>query len=173
MSKTKENLLEAFTCESMVRNRYTYYAEIARKEGFGYIAKILKEVADNEKYHALEELKLLLRERTTVQNLKEAIEGERYESEEMYPRFAQEAEIEGERAAEVLFTQISKIEKEHRVRFKKLLDMVESGTVFKREKPVKWKCSICGYTYEGYEPPNRCPYCKHPKEYYEPANLDV
>ena len=80
MSKTKENLLEAFTGESMARNRYTYYAEIARKEGYRYIAKILEEVADNEKYHALEELKLLLRERTTAQNLKEAIEGERYES---------------------------------------------------------------------------------------------
>lgn len=173
MSKTKENLLEAFTGESIARNRYTYYAEIARNEGYRYIAKIFKEVADNEKYHALEELKLLLRERTTAQNLKEAIEGERYESEEMYPRFAQEAEVEGERPAEILFTQISKIEKEHGARFKKLLEMVESGTVFKREMPIKWKCSICGYTHEGYEPPNRCPYCKNPKEYYEPANLDV
>ena len=173
MSKTKENLLAAFTGESTARNRYIYYAEIARKEGYGYIAKILEEVADNEKYHALEELKLLLRERTTLQNLTEAIEGERYESEEMYPRFAQEAEVEGERSAEILFTQISKIEKEHRARFKKLLDMVQSGTVFKREKPIKWKCSICGYTHEGCEPPNRCPYCKNLKEYYEPANLDV
>jgi rubrerythrin len=173
MSKTKENLLAAFTGESTARNRYIYYAEIARQEGYGYIAKILEEVADNEKYHALEELKLLLKERTTIQNLKEAIEGERYESEEMYPRFAQEAEVEGERPAEILFTQISKIEKEHRARFKKLLDMVQSGTVFKREQPIKWKCSICGYTHEGCEPPNRCPYCKSPREYYEPANLDV
>jgi rubrerythrin len=173
MSKTKENLLAAFTGESTARNRYSYYAAGARKEGYHYIGKILEEVAENEKYHALEELKLLLNERTTVQNLKEAIEGERFESEEMYPRFAREAEVEGERAAEILFTQISKIEKEHRARFKKLLDMVESGTVFKRENPIKWKCSICGYTHEGCEPPNRCPYCKSPKEYYEPANLDV
>ena len=173
MSKTKENLLEAFTGESMARNRYTYYAEIARREGYLYIAKILEEVADNEKYHALAELKLLVDERTTVENLKEAIEGERYESEEMYPRFAQEAEVEGDRPAEILFTQILKIEKEHRARFQKLLDMVQSGTVFKREKPIKWKCSVCGYTHEGLEPPNRCPYCKSPKEYYEPANLDV
>ena len=163
MSKTKENLLAAFTGESTARNRYIYYAEIARKEGYGYIAKILEEVADNEKYHALEELKLLLRERTTLQNLTEAIEGERYESEEMYPRFAQEAEVEGERPAEILFTQISKIEKEHRARFKKLLDMVQSGTVFKREKPIKWKCSICGYTHEGCEPPNRCPVLQKPQ----------
>ena len=173
MSRTKENLLEAFTGESMARNRYTYYAEVARSEGYLYIAKILEEVADNEKYHALAELKLLVDERTTVENLKEAIEGERYESEEMYPRFAQEAEVEGDRPAEILFTQILKIEKEHRARFQKLLDMVQSGTVFKRETPIKWKCSICGYTHEGLEPPNRCPYCKSSKEYYEPANLDV
>ena len=173
MSRTKENLLEAFTGESMARNRYTYYAETARREGYLYIAKILEEVADNEKYHALAELKLLVDERTTVENLKEAIEGERYESEEMYPRFAQEAEVEGDRPAEILFTQILKIEKEHRARFQKLLDMVQSGTVFKRETPIKWKCSICGYTHEGLEPPNRCPYCKSSKEYYEPANLDV
>lgn len=173
MSKTEENLLQAFTGESVARNRYIYYADIARQEGYRYIAKILEEVADNEKYHAQEELKLLYKQRTTVQNLKEAIEGERYESEEMYPRFAQEAEVEGNRPAEILFTQISKIEKEHRARFKKLLDMIESGTVFKREQPIKWKCSVCGYTYEGHEPPNRCPYCKRSKEYYEPANLDV
>ena len=173
MSKTKDNLLEAFTGESMARNRYTYYAEIARKEGYRYIAKILEEVADNEKYHALEELRLLFREHTTAQNLKEAIEGEKYEAEEMYPQFAREAEVEGERPAEILFTQISKIEKEHRARFEKLLAMVESGAVFKREEPIKWKCSVCGYTYEGHEPPNRCPYCKRPQEYYEPANLDV
>ncbi|MDX1779663.1 MAG: rubrerythrin family protein, partial [Thermodesulfobacteriota bacterium] len=125
MSKTKENLLTAFTGESTARNRYSYYAEIARKEGYHYIGKILEEVADNEKYHALEELKLLLNERTTLQNLKEAIEGERYESEEMYPRFAREAEVEGNRPAEILFTQISKIEKEHRARFMKLLEMVQ------------------------------------------------
>ena len=173
MSKTEENLLQAFTGESVARNRYIYYADIARQEGYRYIAKILEEVADNEKYHAQEELKLLYKQRTTVQNLKEAIEGERYESEEMYPRFAQEAEVEGNRPDEILFTQISKIEKEHRARFKKLLDMIESGTVFKREQPIKWKCSVCGYTYEGHEPPNRCPYCKRSKEYYEPANLDV
>jgi rubrerythrin len=173
MSKTEENLMQAFTGESIARNRYTYYAEIARSEGYRYIAKILEEVADNEKYHALEEFRLLMSKRTTVQNLKEAIAGEKYESEEMYPQFAREAEVEGNRAAEILFTQISKIEKEHRARFEKLLSMVESGTVFKRESPIKWKCSICGYTHEGHEPPNRCPYCKSPKEYYEPANLDV
>ena len=91
----------------------------------------------------------------------------------MYPQFAREAEVEGHALAEILFTQISKIEKEHKTRFQKLLAMVESGKVFKRDQPIKWKCSICGYIHEGLEPPNRCPYCKSMKEYYEPANLDV
>ena len=173
MSKTEENLLAAFTGESRARNKYIYYAEIARKEGYRYVARIFEETAENEKYHALEELKLLLGERTTAQNLREAIEAEKYESEEMYPKFAQEAEVEGNSQAEILFAQIAKIEREHRERFEKLLAMVEAGTVFKREQPIKWKCSICGYTYEGCEPPNRCPYCKRPREYYQPADLDV
>ncbi len=173
MGKTEENIMTAFAGESKARNRYIFYADVARREGYRYIAKILEEIAENEKYHALEELKLLFSKRTTVENLKEAIEGERFESEEMYPQFAREAEVEDFTQAEILFTQISKIEKEHKARFQKLLDMVESGTVFKREQPIKWKCSICGYIYEGLEPPNRCPYCKSLKEYYEPANLDV
>lgn len=173
MGKTEDNIMAAFSGESKARNRYIYYAEVARREGYHYVAKILEETAENEKYHALEELRLLVGKRTTVENLKEAIEGERFESEEMYPQFAREAEVEGHRQAEILFTQISKIEKEHKARFKKLLTMVETGTVYKREQPIKWKCSICGYIHEGLEPPNRCPYCKSMKEYYEPANLDV
>ena len=173
MTKTQENLKTAFSGESQARNKYTYFAKVARNQGYHYIAKIFEETAINEMQHAKDEFKLLKGIGDTKANLKAAIEGEKYESEEMYPRFAQEAEVEGERPAEILFTQISKIEKEHRTRFKKLLDMVQSGTVFKREQPIKWKCSVCGYTYEGLEPPNRCPYCKSPKEYYEPANLDV
>jgi rubrerythrin len=173
MSKTEENIAATFIGESKARNRYAFYADVARREGYHYVAKIIEEIAENEKYHALESLKLLLGKRTTVENLKEAIEGERHESEEMYPQFAREAEVEGHTRAEILFTQISKIEEEHHARFQKLLAMIEAGTVFKREQPIKWKCSICGYTYEGLEPPNRCPYCKSMKEYYEPANLDV
>ncbi len=173
MSKTEENLKNAIIYESQARNRYTYFAEIARKEGYHYIAKILDETADNEKYHAMEELKLVYKNEDTVANLKEAIGNEKHESEEMYPSFAREAEIEGNKKAAILFNQIAKIEKHHHDRFTKLLQMVESGNVFKREHPIKWKCSICGYTYDGHEPPNRCPYCQKPKEYYEPANLDV
>lgn len=173
MSKTENNLKEAFTGESLARNRYSYFAEMAKKDGYLYIAKIFEEIAENEKYHALEEMKLLLGERDTLSNLREAVQEERYEAEEMYPRFALEAEVEDNRDATVLFRQISKIEQQHYERFKKLLEMVESGHVYKRDSPIKWKCSICGYTHDGLEPPNRCPYCKRPQKYYEPANLDV
>ena len=173
MSKTDANLKAAVTGESLARNRYSYFADMAKKEGYRYIAKIFEEIAENEKYHAMEELKLLMGERDTVTNLKEAVRGEQYESEDMYPRYATEAEVEGNRAATILFRQISKIEKQHHDRFKNLLEMVEAGKVFKRDAPIKWKCSICGYAYEGLEPPKRCPYCKHLREYYEPANLDV
>ena len=173
MSKTDENLKAAIAGESLARNRYSYFADMARKEGYRYIAKIFEEIADNEKYHAMEEFKLPMGERGTLTNLQEAVNGEQYEYEDMYPRFATEAEVEGNRAATVLFNQISKIERQHHDRFKKLLQMVESGKVFKRSTPIKWKCSICGYAIEDLEPPNRCPYCKHSREYYEPANLDV
>jgi rubrerythrin len=173
MSKTEENLNTAITGESMARSRYSYFAEVARREGYHYIAKIFEETAENEKYHAHEEYKLLRGDRTTIDNLKEAIGGENYETEDMYPIFAREAQLEGNQAADILFTQIAKIEKEHRDRFKKLLELVEAESVFKREQSIKWKCSICGYTYTGLEPPQKCPYCKHPQEYYEPANIDV
>jgi rubrerythrin len=173
MSKTEENLKAAFSGESQARNRYTFFAHVARKEGYHYIARIFEETAENEKYHALEEYKLLHGDRTTVENLKDAIGGENYETEEMYPAFARDAELENHQAATILFTQIAKIEREHRDRLQKLLEMVENGTVFKRDAPIKWKCGICGYVYEGTEPPPRCPYCKHSRDYYEPANLDV
>ena len=173
MSKTMDNLKTAFTGESEARNNYTFFADVARREGLHYIAKIFEETAENEKYHAMEEIKLLLGHRTTLDNLKAAVGGENYESESMYPQFAQEAELEGNQAAAILFTQIAKIEKHHRDRFRKLLNLVENQLVYKRDQAIKWKCSVCGYVYEGTEPPPRCPYCKHPQEYFEPANLDV
>jgi rubrerythrin len=173
MSRTEENLKIAFAGESRARNRYAFFAEAARREGYHYIAKILEETSENEKYHAREELKLLYGIGSTVANLKEAIGGEDYECREMYPKFAEEAEQEGNKEACILFTQIARIEKHHRDRFRSLLKMIEDGTVYKREHPIKWKCSVCGYIVEGTEPPTRCPYCKFPKEYYEPANLDV
>ena len=119
MSKTQDNLRAAFTGESEARNKYTFFAQIARNEGYHYIAKIFEETAENEKYHAMEEIKLLLSGRTTLDNLKEAVGAETYESESMYPQFAKVAELEGNQAASILFTQIAKIEKHHRERFKK------------------------------------------------------
>ena len=173
MSKTEENLKAAFAGESQARNKYTYFAGVARKEGYLYIARIFEETADNEKRHAKDEFKLLNGIGDTKANLKEAIEGEHYETTVMYPDFAKDAEEEGNMEAVVLFKQIAKVEAHHRDRYKNLLNMVEQGTVFKREQPITWKCSVCGYTVDGTEPPPKCPCCKHPKEYYEPANLDV
>ena len=168
-----ENLKAAFAGESQARNKYTYFAEVARKEGFLYIAKIFEETADNEKRHAKDEFKLTGQLGDTAANLQAAMEGEDYEVQEMYPTFAKEAEEEGNQEAATLFKQITKVEAHHRDRYKKLLELVKNGMVFKREKPIKWKCSLCGYVYEGTEPPPKCPCCKHPKEYYEPANLNV
>ncbi len=172
MSKTEENLKSAFAGESQARNKYTFFATVARKEGYHYIANIFEETAENEKRHAKDEFNLLKGIGDTIANLKKAIEGEHYETTDMYQTFAKEAEEEGNTEAAVLFKQIAKVEAHHRDRYKNLLKMVETGTVYKREQPIKWKCSICGYTNEGTEPPLKCPCCKHPKEYYEPANLE-
>jgi rubrerythrin len=173
MSQTEENIKAAFAGESQARNKYTYFAEIARKEGYHYIAKFFEETAFNEMEHARDHFKLLGGIGNTEENLNAAIGGEHYETVEMYPQFAKKAEEEGNTEAAILFKQIGKIEQNHRERYKALLEMVQNGTVFKREQPIKWKCSICGYTVEGTEPPPKCPSCKNPKEYYEPANLDI
>jgi rubrerythrin len=171
MSKTIENLKEAFAGESMARNKYTFFAKVARKEGYHYIASLFEETAINEMRHANDHFKLLGGIGNTVANLKEAIDGEDYETSSMYPEFAKVAKEEGNMAAAIKFEMIGKIEAEHRERYKKLLARVENGTVFKRDKPIKWKCSLCGYLHEGTEPPTKCPSCEHPKEYYEPADL--
>lgn len=173
MSKTTENLLAAFAGESQARNKYTYFAKVAKKEGYHYIAKIFEETALNEMRHAKDEFQMLGLLGDTVGNLEEAANGEEYETATMYPTFAKEAEAEGNLEAANLFRQIAKVEAEHRDRYLRLLDMVKNGTVYKREQPIKWRCSVCGYVHEGTEPPEKCPCCKHPKEYYEPANMDV
>lgn len=173
MSKTEDNLLAAFAGESQARNKYTYYAEKAREEGYHYIAKIFEETAFNEMNHAKDHFKLLGGIGNTEDNLKAAISGEHYETVDMYPQFAEEAEAEGNTQAAILFKMIGKVEAHHRERYKKLLEMVQNGKVFDREEPIKWKCSVCGYTVEGTEPPPKCPACKNPKELYEPADLDI
>ncbi len=173
MSKTEENLKAAFAGEAQARNKYTYYAKIAHKEGYHYIGKVFEETAMNELRHAKDEFALLGGIKDTLQNLKEAAEGEHYETVDMYPTFAKEAEEEGNKQAAVLFKMIAKVEAEHRDRYRRLVEMVENGTVFKRDEPIKWRCSVCGYIHEGKEPPAKCPCCKHPREYYEPASMDL
>jgi rubrerythrin len=173
MSKTEENIKAAFAGESQARNKYTYFAEKAREEGYHYIAKIFEETAFNEMNHAKDHFNLLGGVGTTAENLEAAMSGEDYETVDMYPQFAEEAEAEGNTEAAILFKMIGKIEAHHRERYKKLLEMVQNGTVFKREEPIKWKCSVCGFTVEGTEPPPKCPACKNPQELYEPADLDI
>ncbi|MDD4051810.1 MAG: rubrerythrin family protein [candidate division Zixibacteria bacterium] len=173
MSKTEANLKAAFAGESQARNKYTFFAKVAQKEGHHYIAKIFLETAENESRHAKDEFALLGGIGDTAANLEEAIGGEHYETTEMYVQFAKDADEEGNSAAAALFKMIAKIEAHHRDRYRKLLEMLKSGTLYKRDKPIKWKCSVCGYIHEGTEPPAKCPCCKHPREYYEPANLDI
>jgi rubrerythrin len=170
-NKTEENLRKAFAGESQARNKYTYFAKAARQEGFHYIAKIFEETAQHEEQHAKDEFKLLNGIGKTLANLKSAIEGENYETTAMYPEFAKTAREEGDDKAAVLFEQIAKVEAEHCNLYKKLLEMVEKGTVYKRTKAVKWKCLKCGYIHEGTEPPVKCPACQHPREYFEPETI--
>ena len=168
MTKTEENSKTAFAGESQARNKYDYFAKVARKEGYHYIARIFEETAINEQQHAKDEFKLLKGINDTKTNLKTAIDGEHYEVNDMYPRFAKEAQEEGNVEAAKLFKAIALVEKEHENRFKKLLEMVESGMVFKRDKPIRWKCNKCGYVHTGLEAPPECPSCKHPQVNYEP-----
>jgi len=171
MTKTEENLAAAFAGESQARNKYTYFAKVARKEGYHYIARIFEETAMNEMQHAKDEFKMLGGIGDTVANLKAAIEGENYETTVMYPTFVKEAEEEGNKKAAAMFSMIARVEAEHRDRYTKLLEMVENGTVFKRDEPIKWKCSKCGYIADGTQPPKMCPACKHPREYFEPESM--
>ena len=173
MSKTSENLKAAFSGESQARNKYTFFAKVARKEGYPYIARIFEETADNERQHAKEHLALLGGIGDTAANLRAAIDGEDHEVESMYPRFVKDAEEEGETKAASAFRLVAKIEAHHRDRFRKLLAMVEAGTVYKRDTAIKWKCGKCGYIVEAMEPPQTCPSCHHSLQYFEPANLDI
>ena len=167
MSKTQENLMAAFAGESQARNMYTFFAKVARKEGYHYIASIFEETAINEMRHAKDEFVLAGKLGDTAANLQTAFDGENYETTEMYPGFAETAEAEGNKEAALLFRMIARVEAEHRDRYKALLEMVLNGTVFKRDKPIRWKCSVCGYIHEGTEAPEACPACAHPKAYYE------
>ena len=168
-SKTEKNLQEAFAGESMARNKYTYYASQARKDGYEQIAKIFEETANNEKEHAKIWFKLLHGDTIpgTAENLLDAAQGENYEWTDMYARFAEEAREEGFTKIAALFDMVGKIEKEHEERYRKLLANVEGQLVFSREGDCIWECANCGHIVIGKKAPEMCPVCKHPKAFFQ------
>ena len=168
-TKTEKNLMEAFAGESQARNKYTYYASKAKKEGYEQIAALFQETADNEKEHAKLWFKLLHGDDipSTVENLKDAAAGENFEWTNMYERMAQEAREEGFDRIAFLFDGVAKIEKEHEARYLKLLENVENGLVFSKDGDKMWKCRNCGHIVIGKSAPEVCPICKHPKAFFE------
>lgn len=166
-TKTEKNLMEAFAGESQARNKYSYFASVAKKEGYEQIASIFLETAENEKEHAKLSFKKLAGIGSTIDNLKAAAAGENFEWTEMYPRMAKEAKEEGFAEIARMFEGIAEIEKGHEERYRKLLKNIEEDKVFKKEEKTIWKCRNCGNVYEGAEAPEVCPVCKHPRAYYE------
>lgn len=178
-SETEKNLMKAFAGESQARNRYTYYASQAKKEGYEQISAIFIETADNEKEHAERFFKFLGKEPVTIEapfltgfgttgeNLEVAIMGEYDEWSNLYPHFGRVAEKEGFIDIASTFYEITKVEIHHEARYKKLLENLRLGLVFKRDTPQKWKCRSCGYIYDSTEAPEKCPACLHPRAYYE------
>ena len=179
-TKTEQNLLKAFAGESQARNRYTYFASVAKKEGFVQISAIFEETADNEKEHAKVFFKYLEggdceitasypagRIGTTAENLLAAAEGEKEEWGVLYPEFEKVAREEGFEDVANSFKEIAEVEQHHEERYRKLLQNVKEDKVFKKDQPVKWKCRNCGYIHEGSEVPDECPACKHPRSHYE------
>ena len=179
-SETEKNLLKSFAGESQARNRYTFFASVARKEGFVQIQRIFEETAANEKEHAEVFFKHLEggeveitaaypagKIGTTEENLLAAAEGELMEWGTLYPDFAKVAREEGFLDVSESFTEIAEVEEEHEKRYRKLLENVKSGTVFKRDEEVEWHCLNCGYIHHGKEAPEVCPACDHPQSYYE------
>ena len=166
-TKTLKNLEEAFAGESMARNKYTFFASKAKKEGYVQISNFFTETAGNEKEHAEIWYKLMAGINSTPENLMTCIGGENYEWTEMYPRMAKEAREEGFDKIADLFEGVAAIEKEHEARYKALLTNIETGKVFKRGEKVMWQCSNCGYMHEGTEAPGVCPVCAHEKAYFQ------
>jgi len=179
-TKTEKNLLASFAGESQARNRYTYFASAAKKEGYEQISAVFLETADNEKEHAKRFFKLLEGGDvemtavypagvigTTAENLEEAANGEKLEWSRLYLDAEKTARDEGFEEIAVQFKEIAEVEEEHEKRYRKLLDNLKKGVVFKRDKAVKWHCRNCGYVHEGKEAPEKCPACAHPRSYYE------
>jgi rubrerythrin len=179
-TKTEKNLLASFAGESQARNRYTYFASVAKKEGYEQISAIFSDTADNEKEHAKRFFKLLEGGElkieasypagvigSTAQNLEEAANGEKLEWTVLYKEAADIADQEGFSDVATQFREIAEVEAEHEKRYRKLLANVKEGKVFKKDKPVKWRCRNCGYVHEGPVAPDKCPACAHPQAYYE------
>ena len=183
-TKTAENLMKSFAGECQARTRYTYYASIAKKQGYVQISNIFMETAEQEKEHAKRFYKLLKEDfsdesiqiqssypvsfhQETAKNLKAAAEGENEEWTELYPAFAKIAKEEGFEEIAEIYNRISEVESRHERRYKKLLENIENNTVFKKSESVLWKCNNCGYIYEGEEAPSLCPACQHPQGYFE------
>ena len=168
-TKTEANLMAAFAGESQARNKYSYYASKAKKDGYEQIAELFTETANNEKEHAKIWFKLLHDGNVpdTVANLKDAAEGENYEWTDMYKSFAEDAKAEGFDHIAYLFEQVAAIEKEHEERYRKLLANIEEGIVFSRDGDMVWICRNCGHIHVGKTAPEVCPVCAHPKAYFE------
>lgn len=179
-SETEKNLLKAFAGESQARNRYTYFASVAKKEGYEQISAIFLETAENEKEHAKIFFKFLEGGMVKIEaeypagligetsdNLLASADGEKEEWGKIYQNFASTAEKEGFPEIAYAFRKIAEIEKEHERRYRKLLDNIKKGRVFKKEHGVRWKCRNCGYVHEGIESPVLCPACKHPQAFFE------
>lgn len=168
-TKTEKNLMEAFAGESQARNKYTFYASTAKKEGYEQIAAIFEETAHNEKEHAKIWFKLLHDGKvpSTIENLKDAAEGENYEWTDMYDEFSKTAKEEGFDHISFLFASVAKIEKEHEERYKKLLENINNNVVFEREEKLMWICRNCGHVHYGESAPKVCPVCAHPQSFFE------
>lgn len=184
-TRTEQNLLKAFAGESQARNRYNYFAKVAKKEGLEHIAALFNETAENEMAHAKRFFKFLeggMVEITamypagvigsTLENLKAAADGENEEWTELYPEFAKIAEEEGFREVAIAFKMIARVEKAHEERYRKLYENLEAGKIFKKDGKVIWKCRVCGFLHEGMAAPQKCPACEHPQAYFEVAELN-
>ncbi|WP_277465919.1 rubrerythrin [Parabacteroides sp. PF5-6] len=180
-TRTEQNLLKAFAGESQARTRYTFFASVAKKEGYEQIAGVFMETAEQEKEHAKRFFKFLEggmveitasypagKIGTTMENLAAAAEGELEEWDILYPEFAAIADEEGFKQIAIAFRMIAKVEVEHEKRYRQLLANIETNTVFAKEEAIAWQCRNCGYVHEGKNAPQKCPACEHPQAYFEP-----
>ena len=167
-SKTEKNLWEAYAGESQARNKYTYFASVAKSEGYEQISGIFMETAENEKEHAKMAFKFLDGLGDTAANLKAAAAGENYEWSEMYKEFEKTAREEGFEEIADFFHEVAEVEEEHEKRYLQLLARLEKGEIFKRDEKIKWHCRNCGYVHTGKEAPEECPACYHPQAHYQP-----